>query len=148
MGNTILSGWYISKDSPRNGGLNGTQRKLSELEHSTCNQLEHSTCNRWRICYMRMRPLAQRGEAHATVDPTRAGRCMTATAEVARFDPERAASLVLPPHPRFPQNGGPVRAILVCSRAREEIGRYYYFTAEDAAYICQRERLPVSVRRI
>jgi len=38
-------------------------------------------------------PLAQQREAAATYDPTRAGRCMTATAEVSRFDPERACRL-------------------------------------------------------
>lgn len=34
------------------------------------------------------RPLAQCGEAHTIVDPTRAGRCMTAIARGARFYPE------------------------------------------------------------
>lgn len=36
---------------------------------------------------MDSRPLAQRREAVAAVDPTRAGRRMTATGRVARFDP-------------------------------------------------------------
>ena len=44
-------------------------------------------------------PLAQQREAAATDDPARAGRCMTATAKVSRFDPERA-------HRLYPEWGG------------------------------------------